>query len=996
MKRWFENKVRPHRIWPTLLVTTLSLQISGIMPICGQLLREARAGGDAPTKAAPQEPTLVDELDQLNAQILDMVRCAEFPSTKGCGTAIPSDAEIDGMEGKVDEIQIKVDDQLRSLTTLNLVSAAETSELIRHYFDVVQHFVMILVSTGRSHDRNFIQKMGLHIRKDVMMQLPKLYVAQNDVLGQGFSSLVGDDENSLIRLHLSQVLVEGFEVGNLIHKPDPNKLLTLIQYLVVRQYRENLASLRYIRKDRDIKMQEIPAALAKKLPTLSLPNSTDEQLGLKDEMQFRVSVYNACKDNCGGLNTFVDDAYADGIARVLAGVPMVVLDPFKDSHGPMYKIFFPQVKQKLNSAEKTRFAKNLMTNLGSQSLEMSRISKRDALNVIRYILSAAKAGAQLEALGFIKGDDKEEGLKFAPEQLDLVETIIEAQRQKYEKSLNDSILAKLMSQAQTATLNAEYSQARGNFIHNILNDTARLSSEISAEVVNMRILTKALSGRIDSLKPGIRVVGWLQMISQMSGYKAAQRLYAKIIAKNTSTDSISKDGVVYPEQVRRFVERTNYDPQNYVHQEGELADVSDEMIGGIGQMRKKDVLDMLSVGEMFGFHKLYYSNTISVSDAIKDNSVRQNYKKLVRDMLHDQHPVLSIKLKDGRSLFEALEQGQADSRKTEEFIDEALVAFEANIRTEIERVGNATSLDAIQEAPMTSMIEQLVMVNYPEAGNTMGDEIDRLRSMSPVELFMNVHLKSYISVLGWAYTAHLLLTIVNWGAKAAMARFGKPVVLATALLERTGAYLYAYFWTFQVAFVGSLIYTGKELYDADKVNKNVQSMFLAGMEGRNVMSYSDAEESDVDYRSKRFWWRFNVATYLVSGGWAARSWLKEGSLKKVWEGFLQDLTDFDALKLKRGSWNDVESQMDLIRAYRDKIRPDQLDKAEAAYARLIGKIKHGMTWNGEHILKQEPLTDLDRSILKLAKRYAAEVDAELLNHAKDAGVHPQNWQGGKP
>jgi hypothetical protein len=981
------NLSKPSKFLSRALILPLVLSFSGTLPV----IRTALAN-DARTdfRALSQQGLDLDE------EIKLQVRRARHPGTPGTPDGIPTAGDVSQLEASLLKWKSEIE---RVLTLPDSPSAAGAEFLpidgklraINSYLNVLTSLATLRIALGLPHALSWSDGFALQVRKALVAEMPGLGTLTTNRMGDRFMPMVidrgADNQTDPVRLKISASLVQGLELGRLADQPDDDTNLTMLKYLAVRQLISNLADLRYIKRDHDVSIPEIPAPLKAKLDSMGMAQViAEEQRRAVAEPGARAALLERYAAIADEIQTYVDDELVTELANIIGKDDRKRLA----ARGPL--------KEALTESERNNLRESLAQEFNASSAPFSALGARDLDDALASIVANAKANCALKEIMELMGKGVLGDL--TSEQRHRIMDRLDSRKESYVAGLEPKTIRRWESEARRATEELLYSSQRIRFIDNVLvhapEAVKSLQHAYSGETVDPEILSETLQGDLAKLAPSNDAKDEMITITRAGSYLSARGKYAEIVAHDSDSSTVA-DGTVDPEKIETFLAHHSLAPYlpKPPHTSAErIARIENR----IGAVKRSDLRALVKWGEWMGFHRKYSSGNPSLREVVTDKRRADQYVQKLEASVETQYPILGIKVQDGIRLANALtdinphfESSPQIEDQAQHLIDQALVRIESQVRRNIDKVGSARSGAEIEKVVTSSMMLALVMKGFPEFHLYEDQFIQELLSPSATDQVMRRYVGPYMA---YGFGAIMLMHGTNWVAKQGAKRLGwgflKDAFPVTNVLTwGLDSVLAGYMRSAMIVILADTAYNAYGLYRERQQRQQIQDFSSCSADGP---CFFDAEElaaanSAYSVAKWSFFGRMAMDTglmYLPMG----ISLVHQFGDRLVMAEFMADTQAFERLGLRPSEFEKVERNMELARSIREghadvhivknagadvahlaefaerlvKMSAENWAELERSYARLSAKIKAGQTYRLPTVIDRLAIQDAFKSL----------------------------------
>jgi hypothetical protein len=744
---------------------------------------------------------------------------------------------------------------------------------------------------------------------------------------------------------MSASLIQGLELAALSDHPSESTHLALIQFLATRQLLQNLSDLRALKANHRVETPRIPSALVSKISTLGFPDELEaEQSAGLNEPALREALSQMVSSQIGHFQRFSSASLVNGITEILFE------DPYRDDEE------LPLVREKLLGAfveaEAQQSGSAVSDAITGSGLPLGSLPDSEVARSLSQWIASARAESVLDTLIELMADGT---LELSQDERARILELVDRRKEAFAASLSQSTLASWIKSARAQVQQNEYSRKRAQFIRALVESSLELGRKLKEGSDELKVdpatLARSLSSFMAGLEPRETVRDWVLRISEQESWAGARDIYSQILAEQAGGD-VLVHGLVSPERVKTFLRTHDFSPE--IQFSDRLAPaLARKLKERVAEGRRKDLRDLLAIGEKMGFHRDFAAEdeTPSLNEILGWRD-RFRYRSMLKTELLSRYPILNLSVAvpldhpifRGK-LYQALAalaprgkvEGSVLARATP-LVDHALSRIEAQLRKNLITVGNATDLEDIQKVVTGSVMLGLVMNGFPEFQLEQERFTHELLSPSLASQILRRYAGKY---LGWGFGSLMLLE----GSKFVLKRTAPYVGAITAGLE---PWIQGYMHT---AAVVMLAETSEELYELKQARtqrEQADAFSMTSADGQPLIDFVEQQSADSAYTWAK--WSFLGRT-AMDGAFMYYPMLRP-VLRRTIERYGMahvrelggDLSAFRDLGLQAGDWRKLDSALARARAGHPAPGKTEAD-AERAYQRLAAKLGSGESWS---------------------------------------------------
>lgn len=979
-RTWLRTNVAP--LLRQALVFTLSLSLSGLLPVLGQI-QQARADVTSLIRAA------IEEGDQIDKQLKMQIRRSRHPGTPGTAKGFTTPPELALLEARFKLWKT----QLEHLISLpqeperhggDSTSVAVKVSAINRYLQEVAQLTSLRIALGLPHGPSWSKELELAVPQSTLPEISIPTTKEPNRFGERFSPMIidrGAEGSSVARIKLSARLIQGLELARLSDVQNDDTNLTMIKYLATRQLLSNLNDIRFVSSNHPIDFPQIPARFRSKLESMGLASEiAEEQYRAIAERGSRFALLQTIDSIGASLPPFVTHELIEGITAVI--VPNK--KQRKSAQSPIQELF--------SAAESKGLTKMIEGEIDATTTPFSTQSATRLGDTLRAVLSSAKARTQLNKFFELMTN---EGLYLSLESRRTIMALIDERRASYEAGIPSELILAWQTAAKSLSEDLLFGEQRRNFVQDVLYRAPEAVSStrqsFSGDVIDPSLLSQVFAVDLAKLSPSDAASAWFYEIRTAGTYLSARAKYNEIVQREISP-GLMTGGIINGPKALAIVNTRDFTPKEIPVTENTDPRLADRIRARMGHSRRADLLALIQYGDWMGFHRVYLKHNPSVSDVLeKDVQVPSYFSKMFPEAVSklgksriseyfahidaaatNRYPILAVKIpykmvtrKTGwhKASKHELEDGDYDSgsgdrliygeydeinheprladalvglnagatcdeateARAAELIDMALVKIEEQIRKNIEKIGNAKNAGEIEKVVTTSMMLSLVMNGFPEFRLYEERFLEELLSPSLIDQVMH---KYAGPAMMYGFGAMMLIKGVNWIAKKAIKRaFPITHIFSLGFDSLVAGYMHGAMYLI----VADTVYQINETLHQGKQRQQQEDFFFCAVEGSCFTEISELRAANMNYEFSKWmlYGRLAMDTmlmYLPVGRGKFTQWRERISLKE----FTADGQAFEKFGLKPGDFNKVERAMKLARMVREKraLGPDFVIAAE--------------------------------------------------------------------
>lgn len=753
----FKGKFHP-RTFPAhlqaFLIFALTLQLSGLFQ------------ASALAAESLSETAQAVSSDPLMRRMQVLIRRARHPGSPGTRGGIPDRLEVMSAQRDVLERRNEIEGMLKRSDPPLSVDTKLT--LVTDYLNLATTLTTLHVALDLPHDSRWREQLALRVSRATLRDLPGLGAPTENALGARYYPMTvdrgADGKADPVKLKVSDTLVQGIEAAGLIRSVTDDSYLTLIQYLAVQQLYQNLAALKFLKADGKVTIPKVPAALVKKLDAMRMGESLfQDQVRLIENPAFLEALGSGYKSLRSSMPRFVTQAYA----RQVSSIIMEKLDPSVRTEA------IAQFEAVLRDVEENDFHKALEQEL-SASPSFNDLSREETISTLRYLVANAQGLAQFDRLI----DMMSEGLlRLEQDQTLRIGELIEQRRAEFARSLSDQVLSRWLSVARASQHKHLHQEKREEFIRKLIDASHSLHGRLSArtETVNPVVLGWTAIEHMSEKGLLPSMLEWTNQLVNAESYVVAQEIYTQLMLTLTGPDVLDH-GLVSPKRVERFLRW-----HRFVTDFEFSDDLPPAMRRGfesrINQDRKKSIRDLILIGELMGFHKRHASGSPSVAEVLDNRKRLDTYYKMKKEFVLQENELLNFKVRARlstgqvrtlplyRILLSHTQGGVSDAasvRRVTPFVDFVLNRMEKRIASAIAAVSNASSLEEVEGAVRSSLMQALTLQGFP-AFQLQADRF--LESLTDTSLSHQIMRRYVRGSIDYGFSALILIHVSRWITK---------------------------------------------------------------------------------------------------------------------------------------------------------------------------------------------------------------------------------------
>lgn len=867
------------KVLRTSLVLTLSLSISGALPVIGPVIGGISSVGVGTASAAGAAVDLraVSTMGtELEERIKLQIRRARQPDAPGTPAGLPTASEVTALERDLLAWREQIETVLalpslpsKSAPGSQYLAAESKLRAINLYLNQLTALTTLKIALNQTHGPQWSDGFALRVPPSVMSDFPGLGSPARNRLGDHFLPLVidrgkndgRDGPAGPVLLKLSASLVQGLELGRLADRPDNQTYFTMVQYMAVRQLLQNLSDLRYLKQDRSVRLPEIPQPLRGKLESMNL-------VAMIDEEQRRAVA------EPGARAALISTFHGAAAAFPAFTTPKLVSD-LVDATRPAPSAREEAVTsftEALTAAEAQATESAVEEEISASSLPLSALQGAEMTSTLRAFVASGKAGALLERImdlianGILPDLDSDQRQR--------VMDALDARKAAYGASVSEASLAAWQRSARRASEAELFDSRRSQFIESLLVHAPQVVRDVQrtydGDAIDVGVLLRSFSAERAQLGPRPSVDEWAFTIAQAGSYSAARDAYRKLMTLLTGQAVVESQAGplvaplerIDPAAVRRFVETHDFRPQ-IQFSPGVSPAQAERVVARLIEGRKKDIRDLLAVGEWLGFHSEHPAREPSVQAVLAEPAKLERYFRALDESVISQNPILateitvstptqrdaSARLADALAALNPRHQSDAETmRRAEPLVDQALLKSETKILEDIQTVARATELKDIEAVVTSSLMMALVMRGFPEFGIQRDELVQRMLSPSLTDQIMRRYVGNYII---WGGLALMAMHGANWMAKKLVKRAFPFTDVMTAGFDSLAA---GYMRSLMLMIVADTAYQAAEFHHIGKQHSQTEDFFAAGASGRSFFEYGEFRQANSGYEFAK--WSF--------------------------------------------------------------------------------------------------------------------------------------------
>ncbi|MGK5083148.1 hypothetical protein WDW37_07560 [Bdellovibrionota bacterium FG-1] len=864
------------------------------------------------------------------------------------------------------------------------------------YLNQVSLLANLRIQLDLPHDNKWLDAFALHTSQRFLAELGAQANTVQNRLGDRFQPFVidrnstGAPDRILIKLSISQI--QGMEIAHLAEHPNNDTRLTMIQFMTVRQLLNNLSNLRFLKKNHEIVIPQIPSPLKDKLQTLGFASQIAQEQQLQiDEPAAHLGLLQNLEPIAQTLAPFVTDDLAGQLAAVFTDSP-------EDRH-----IAEKSLKELLLKAERERFQTCVTQELNDAGTPpLTPLPNAERENLLRTILANSKNCTAVEAITELTAKDvldQQESLSIEKRQQ--IMSILDSRANIYKQQISAAAIQNWNQGSAQSADDFLFTQQRQNFIENLLSTAPTVVKKIQesylGDVINVEALVSTLEDDLKALKLRSSVRQWISEVRHAETYTEAKGKYAQIMAReaNFSVLDNNSDDTVLPERVRDYLDSHDFRPEIHFPQNISPA-AADDLIKLITQGRKKDLSDFLSIGEQFGFLRATESVRESIRDILNSQPAIERYFRALDNQNQGMFPFLntqvtvhtpqqanaSVRLADALVALHPLHQETPDSLiQVEPLIDQALEKVEQQTRKNIQRIAQVTDIMEIKRIATSAMMVSLTLKAFPEFKGQMEDLARELAHPSISNQFMNRYVRNYM----WGAAAVMLVHGANWVAEGVVKRWSPYSFLVMKTVDAVSA---SYMESIMGLILADGAYQFAETVEIHQETKQVEDFSQSSVLGSTSL-FLPQELEMAQLESRAAWQNFfiraamdSVFMYLPM----ARGLLTRMGEQVTMKEFAENTRDLARLDLKPDEFSQVAERLEIARGMQKANRitgsPEAWAKKIEAGERLLNKIQRGRTYRLPNVYSEMLIRDAfsELGLSTTSKKSWNKINAALKLH----------------
>jgi hypothetical protein len=967
-RTWLSTKAA--RLLQQCLAFTLTLSLSGVLPVVGQI-KQARADSKSLAKAA------IEEGNQIDAQLKMQVRRARHPGTPGTEKGAANAWDIGLIEGRLRAWKA----QLETLLALpsepkkkgdDFASVELKISAINRYLNELTQLTSLRIALGQSHGPAWSGDLALLVPQDLISEIPGMGTPASSRLGDHYMPMIIDrgaaGGTAPGKLRLSTSLVQGLELAHLADVQNDDTNFTMIKYLATRQLLANLSDLRYVSKSHQVEIPQVPARLRAKLETMGLAAEiAEEQHRAIAEPGSRIALLQTFEGIQASLPQFITPELIQGIAIAAAKT------------GRQRKQAQDPLRQILTAAETENLPAALEMEISAASIPFSTQNPKELGASLRSLLATAKTNTQLKKLLELIADETLGYLSLEKRRAIMAQ--LEARRTSYEAEISGKLIQDWQAAARAVSEELLYGEQRRNFVQSVFYgapeavDATRAG--FSGDSVDPSLLSQVFAPELAALAPSDLANEWFQDIRSAGSYLSARAKYNEIVLKEVSPELMT-GGIINAAKARAIIHTRDFAPSRLVVTDNTDPRLAERFRARMGNSHRADLLALIQYGDWMGFHRVYLRHNPSVEDVLtEDIKVPDNIRKTfpgIGKLAHksrakeyyarvdaavtNRYPILAAKIpydlvthktgwhkaslheadddydsgNDDRMVYGEYDEvtreprladalvalnprgtcDEATEAKAAELIDLALVRVEDQIRKNIEKVGNAKNAGEIEKVVTTSMMLSLVMHGFPEFRLYEERFLEDLLSPSLTDQLMR---KYAGPAMMYGFGAMMFIKGVDWVAKK-MVKRAFPITQVFSL--GFDSLMAGYMRGAVILMIADSVYQINEQLHMSKERDQAEDFFFCSIEGGCFTDIDQLRAENSAYKLSKWmlYGRLAMDTmlmYLPMARGVYTKWGQKVALKEL----AQDSEAFAKLGLRIGDFGQVERSMNLARTIRD-------------------------------------------------------------------------------
>ncbi|MGE0614047.1 MAG: hypothetical protein AB7P04_00265 [Bacteriovoracia bacterium] len=915
--------------------------------------------------------------------------------TWGAANSVPEEFEVEAFELRLQAYRAHAENWLG--THADALPLEAKVELINQYFNLLSTDASLRLARQASVNPAWSERNGLTISQALYAELPNL---TRDNASQPISVTRAGDE---VHLSLSARYVHQLSLGALSRDPTDENYLTLLQALATKQLQDNLAALHLVRDPALPPVRaEAPPSLRRKLPALEADTFEAvlaEETRSRRDQAYRAATIEAVSSRLADLPLLVTDEF-------LADLAELTTQDLIDEPGPGDDLA-TNWGNSLREAQRSRWAELFGLEIQETNEELEAGSAGERAQRLAEILSNAAANAVLQKI-FDIAENSEAGWEINEENQMALLRLVENRRRAYQQALGAEprlgaeLLSTIQSKTDHRTVGTTDRQAEflRTLLTNVEKQSQYLEGVLKGEKLDLYIMTEALAAQIempglpqnwigriwyayvtsdgnDAISPLVQ--DWIGEIIASPTYAAAKLRFHDLVASlagpaailNPKTPQAALD-LTY---LNRYLSTHDFRPSgNWVFADPAWAE-SRYLTEELAKAGKKDVADLIKLGKLFKFDQALAATEPSVADVLSESHRKKYFEHAAQSVLN-RYPILTVpvnvsgpgekpKLRPLHVMLKRLLNGAAPDQMRGEaralaqaYLAQAIETTAANVQSDILKIGEAKTIQALEPILTRSTFLQLVLRGYPEFNKAQRRILEDLFHPSVYEQLSHQYLTANLVGLG----AMLLI----WVGRVALAkRIPALYSVFRVLSVGTAPYQNLLLKSLWFSLVGDLIVAYRHLKKEEEALDLMEELYHSSVAGSPFFNLGTLSSAQDTYASSR---RFFYMQAAFGGLMLYIPIFKARAILKT-RGFMGDVRAFQTLKIRPGEWLEIRTALERVEAASAAglVSKAELTAAQAAFRRLAGKLKSGRNWNLRAMREHKPTTPVDRSLVRAIK-----------------------------
>ncbi|MGE4233559.1 MAG: hypothetical protein AB7F43_09550 [Bacteriovoracia bacterium] len=774
---------------------------------------------------------------------LDLSRLVErekYPGAQGKGTNPVSTVELEEIEVRVLSWAQKLNSTLKTAVLPNsaAISFDVTQEMIKTIHVKTTLFYFSLVGRVALLRLRILDKienpLAISWQDQFSIDVPLALVEKSFADFEDLKKKLGTDQlpfilsisSDVANLRINPYFLQGVELSLYTANITEDNALALMQLHASRRLLENFERLRYLSPAmRGRSAPRLPKVLYKKFKSLkALPSVVEEQQRLILEDLFRQSLVQVYRDFQSKLPSFVGDGYSAQLYNLIK--------PKNISQAEFEKnISELEVQAKLDYFSNFSFVREQNEEKKEAGLA-DIIAHQKALSIWMYLVSREQIGENQE-------------------QVQTVLNSIFARKLEYRTKLESNTLKEMIAKAHEISETEVFEKNRLRFAENLLKVSKEIKKSKDDQRVIPQILYAALQGKIQSMLSSGTVQTWVERVFGSDSWTSAKEAYFHILESNIH---LTRDKLSY-ERIQNIEpsEKTGVLIPKLRGDHGKPSPLALELAEKI----KKDVQELSNVGQLIGFHNAIYSTKEpTVIELLKEPSERKAYSDYYDEMLISQLPVLGTRMprkgykrvfdflpgfvsdywdstKPPR-LYDVLSEVDYDEKvessikdevlgKALTYVDPAIENVDKNIREQLQKLGEATTIAEAKDVFLSSFV--MTLFTSEQGGYSVYSRMHEQMVSQLLEPHILSKMFRSSDMIWWPVRIILSLQLAGFASKFFASKLPVlgNVILASELVTNT-AYYQGYSWALNYYFladIGAEAYSVKQTHDRYLENEKI-------------------------------------------------------------------------------------------------------------------------------------------------------------------------------